>query len=190
MTPSESYLHYEHNAECGRMQSQMDFLMKKVTLALLFVLLASCAPEPVITEQPTALPSTAGEAQQSLINFFELLSAKKYAEADSLYGGSYEQLQIFNPEADPSDHAALWKWSCEMSGLQCLRVRTATFEYLQGDTYFFQVEFSNPDGSLFVLGPCCGANETEMPPVSQFEYRVSRIEPGKFSVMDLPPYVP
>jgi hypothetical protein len=46
------------------------------------------------------------------------------------------------------------------------------------------------DGSLFVLGPCCGANETEMPPVSQFEYKVTRDASGQFVVMDLPPYVP
>ncbi|MCI0551542.1 MAG: hypothetical protein L0287_11345, partial [Anaerolineae bacterium] len=73
---------------------------------------------------------------------------------------------------------------------QCLLVRTATFKILQGSTYIFQVEFNNADGTLFVRGPCCGANETEMPPVSQFEYRVSMTAPGKFTVMDLPPYVP
>ena len=77
-----------------------------------------------------------------------------------------------------------------MSGLQCLTVRTATFKNLQGDTYVFQVEFNNPDGSLFILSPCCGADETEMPPVSQFEYKVTRNASGQFMVMDLPPYVP
>jgi len=77
-----------------------------------------------------------------------------------------------------------------MSGLQCLTIRRATFKNLQGDTYLFQVEFNNPDGSLFVLGPCCGANETEMPLVSQFEYKVTRNASGQFVVMDLPPYVP
>jgi hypothetical protein len=131
-----------------------------------------------------------GEAQQTLINFFALLNTEKYAEADALYGGSYEQLQVFNPDADPSDHDTLWASACERSGLQCLTVRTATFKKLQGDTYVFQVEFNNPDGSLFVLGPCCGANETEMPPVSQFDYRVVRTAEGKFVVMDLPPYFP
>ena len=130
------------------------------------------------------------EAQSVLIQFFDLLNAKQYADADLLYGGDYEQLQIFNTEADPADHAALWSWSCENAGLQCLKVRTATFKTLQGDTYIFQVEFNNPDGSLFVLGPCCGSDETEMPPVSQFDYHVSRNTDGKFRVMDLPPYVP
>lgn len=158
---------------------------------ILFILiLVGCSSQPAGTPTPISLASTASEAQEVLIQFFDLLNAKQYVEADFLYGGEYEQLQVFNPSSDPADHAALWSWSCEFAGLQCLKVRTATFENLQGDTHIFQVEFSNSDGSLFVLGPCCGANETEMPPVSQFEYRVTRDSDGKFKVMDLPPYVP
>lgn len=150
------------------------------------IFLVSCAPQ--ATPAPTSLPSTTSEAHEVLIRFFDLLNAKQYVEADALYGGEYGQLEIFNPDA--TDHAALWSWSCEFAGLQCLKVRTATFENLQGDTFVFQVEFNNSDGSLFVLGPCCGANENEMPPVSQFEYRVARDSDGNFKVMDLPPYVP
>ena len=165
-------------------------MMQRFSILLLIIFLAGCSTQPINTPEPTSLPSTAGEAQQTLIKFFSLLNAKKYAEADVLYGGSFEQLQVFNPDADPSNHAALWAGACEMSGLQCLTIRTATFKNLQGDTYVFQVEFNNPDGSLFVLGPCCGANETEMPPVSQFEYKVTRNASGQFVVMDLPPYVP
>jgi hypothetical protein len=119
-----------------------------------------------------------------------LLNAGEYAKADLLYGGDYAQLETFNAEADPDDHAALWSWSCEFAGLQCMRVRAAELIETQGDTLFFQVEFSNADGSLFVLGPCCGANETEMPPVSQFVYRVTRNSENRFVVMDLPPYTP
>lgn len=136
------------------------------------------------------MASTAAEAQQTLIEFFALLSAKQYAEAIPLYGGSYETLQGYNRDIDPTDHAALSARACEQNGFQCLQVRTATITRLQGDTCIFQVEFSNPDGSLFVRGPCCGADETEMPPVSEFEYRVARNIENKFVVMDLPPYIP
>jgi len=165
-------------------------LMKRFVLLLCAIsLLISCAPQ-TQSSTPTALASTASEAQKTLINFFDLLNAKKYAEADLLYGGDYEQLQIFNADADPSDHAALWAWSCENSGLQCLKVRAAVLKLQQGNTQLFQVEFSNTDGSLFVLGPCCGADETEMPPVSQFDYHLARTSDGTFRVMDLPPYTP
>jgi hypothetical protein len=142
------------------------------------------------TLEPTSLPSTMAEAHDVLVNFLTLLNTKQYDEAAPLYGGEYEQLQLFNSEIDPADHAALWAWACDNQLLQCLEVRSATFKELRGDSYVFQVEFSNPDGSLFVLGPCCGANETEMPPVSQFEYMVSRNAEMKFVVMNTPPYVP
>jgi len=164
-------------------------MKRLVGLMCVFILLISCAPQ-IQSLAPTSLPSTASEAQKTLIKFFDLLNTKQYTEADSFYGGSYEQLRIFHPDADVFDHATLWSNACEVSGLQCLKVRTATLENQQGDTYAFQVEFNNPDSSLFVLGPCCGANETDMPPVSQFEYRVARNDDGKFLVMEIPPYVP
>ncbi|GEM_PF-711409 len=165
-----------------------DTLKLFITFSLATLLFISCAPQ--ATPAPTSLSSTASEAQEVLIQFFDLLNAKQYAEADLLYGGEYEQLQVFSPSTDPANHAALWGWSCENAGLQCLKIRTSTFESAQNNTYVFQVEFSNADGSLFVLGPCCGANETEMPPVSQFEYRVVQDNDGNFKVMDLPPYIP
>jgi hypothetical protein len=130
------------------------------------------------------------EAQDVLVNFLTLLHTGKYAEAAAIYGGDYGALQVFNPQIDPADQVALWTWACDNQLLQCLAVRSATFKNPSGDSYIFQVEFSNPDGSLFVLGPCCGANATEMPPVSQFEYTVSRNAEHRFVVMNPPPYVP
>jgi hypothetical protein len=150
---------------------------------------ATAAPGPS-TREPTSLPSTIAEAQGVLVDFLTLLHEKKYAEAVPLYGGEYDALQVFNPEIDPDDHLALWTWACDNLLLQCLEVRSATFKEMRGDSYVFQVEFNNPDGSLFVRGPCCGASETEMPPVSRFEYTVSRNSDGQFVVMNTPPYVP
>ena len=118
------------------------------------------------------------------------LHTRNYIAAVPLYGGEYEQLQVFNTEIDRNDDVALWTWACDHQLLQCLEVRSATFKELRGGSYVFQVEFSNLDGSLFVLGPCCGSNETEMPPVSQFEFTVSRNTDHRFVVMNMPPYVP
>jgi hypothetical protein len=169
-------------------------LRKYFILSFATILLTSCAAQPITPLQtqpaPTSLPSTASEAHDVLVNFLTLLHMKNYAEAVSLYEGEYEQLQVFNTEIDPNDHLALWTWACDHQLLQCLEVRSATFQNLVGDSYIFQVEFNNPDGSLFVLGPCCGANETEMPPVSQFEFTVTRNPDGRFVVMNTPPYVP
>ncbi len=130
------------------------------------------------------------EAHDVLIDFFTLLHTKNYTDAVPLFGGEYEQLQVFNTQIDPADHVALWAWACDNRLLQCLEVRSTELAHAEGDTYVFQVEFNNPDGSLFVLGPCCGANETEMPPVSRFEFAVTKNAEGNFVVMSTPPYVP
>ncbi len=82
-----------------------------VLLLSMVIFVASCAPKATITPQVAT-----DEAQNSLMNFFSLLNTKKYAEADSLYGGSYDQLQVFNPDVDANDHATLWQRACEMSG--------------------------------------------------------------------------
>jgi hypothetical protein len=165
--------------------------VKQVLVLVLALLLIGCTSQSSgVRPAATSLPSTAGEAQDTLINFLNLLHTKNYSDAVPLFGGDYEQLQGFTPDIDANDHLALWTWACDNQLLRCLEVRSATFEQQVGDSYVFQVEFSNPDGSLFVLGPCCGANETEMPPVSQFEFTVTRNTDGKFIVMNAPPYVP
>jgi len=164
-------------------------MKRAITWLCLLILFTGCAPR-AATPAPTSLPATIGEAHQTLIRFFALLNEQNYTEADALYGGSYEGLQNNNPGVDPSDHAKLLENACEVNGHMCLPAGTAIFKELRDDMYVFRVEFNNPDGSLFVLGPCCGASETEMPPVSQFEYGVARNAGGKFLVMELPPYVP
>jgi len=164
--------------------------MKRAIAWFCFLILCTSCASQTPTRVPTSLPSTAREAQETLIKFFDLLNSQQYAEADMFYGGDYEQLKVFSPDTSPSNHAKLWADACQLAGLQCLEVRSATFKNLQGDTYIFQVEFSNSDGSLFTQGPCCGSNETEMSRASEFEYRVTRNASGKFMVMELPPYVP
>ncbi len=147
---------------------------------LIALFLSACVPVNGDVEQ----------AQQTLVAFFDSLNQGQYAEAVELYGGDYEVLTDNNPSLDPSDYVALWKNACTINGAQCLPVRTATLERKVGDVCLFIVEFSNPDGTLFVLGPCCGGSETDFPPVSQFEYRVQRTTDGKFVVLDLPIYIP
>jgi hypothetical protein len=172
-------------------------LSGRFLLLSLILTVVSCAPQPISTQTvtpasltSTSLPSTAREAYDVLVKFLSLLHDKKYTEAVPLYGGEYEQLQVFNPQLDPADRVGLWEWACDNQLLQCLELRSATFQELRGASYVFQVEFSRADGSLFVLGPCCGADETEMPPVSQFEFMVSPDTEHRFVVMNTPPYVP
>jgi hypothetical protein len=128
-------------------------------------------------------------ARQALVDYFSALDQGQYAWAISLYGGSYEPLVEMNPDIDSFDLDRLWENGCTLNGLQCLPVRSATIKEQTDNTFVFTVEFNNPDGSRFVLGPCCGADATQMPPVEQFTYQVDKKD-GKFLVMDLPVYVP
>lgn len=157
---------------------------KIISFLVILLFLAACAPAPAQTAPE------ADQARATLLEFLNLLHTGNYEEAIGLYGGEYDALQVFNPEIDASDHLALWEWACDNRLLQCLPVRSAMLLHQEGDTYVFQVEFSNPDGSLFVLGPCCGADETEMPPESQFEFTVTKNAEGRFVVLNTPPYVP
>jgi len=169
-------------------------MKKLVTITLLLVLslnLGGCS-----SRLPTSHPTPPAnmdqkDALQALVDFFKLLHAGEYQAGADLYAGSYEWLMGNNPDISPSDPGALLERGCRQNGLMCLAVLTA--EPLPSTSpaeYIFQVEFKMEDGSLFVLGPCCGATVTEMPPVSQFQYQVVQREDGSWGVTDLPPYVP
>jgi hypothetical protein len=155
-------------------------------------ILSFATPALVVLALAVLLPGCNGEARDSeqarevLIAFFDTLSKGNYAEATALYGGSYETLVDWNPDVSPDDHSTLWHSGCSVNGLQCLKVLTATFnERTATGEYIFTVQFSNPDGSLFVREACCGETPTS-PPVWQFEYRVVRGGDGQYRVLDLP----
>lgn len=129
-------------------------------------------------------------AEEAAMEFFNLLSQEKYAEAGRLFGGDYSSLISMNPEIPENDHAALWKNGCEFNGLQCLPIlRVVGAEKFSLNEFFLTVEFKNADGSLFVQGPCCGATEEEMPPVSQFDIHVIE-QSGNYLVTSLPVFTP
>lgn len=142
--------------------------MKRTSLVFLVVsslavMLAACTSAPVGTES----------ARQALVAFFDHLNKGEYAAADAWYSGEYETLTYWNPDLDPADHAVLWQQGCRMNGLRCLTIRSAALKDYHDNTYIFSVEFNNPDGSLFVRGPCCGATEAEMPSQSVFPFTVT-----------------
>jgi hypothetical protein len=129
-------------------------------------------------------------AQDCLESFFSLLSFGAYEQAVLLYGGSYEELRSMNPAIPADGYAAFWENACTTNGFQCLPIRQV-LQAKKDDSgiFHFLVEFKTRDGGLLVLGPCCGADATQMPPRSQFEFSVIRRQ-GKFLVQELPVFVP
>lgn len=158
-------------------------MVKKIVQILIFtcvvVIGASCAPSSSDTEN----------ARQALIDYFRALSLREYPRAAQLFGGSYEILAEYNPDVAPDNHAALWQRGCEQNGLQCLTIRTTTFQELTtSGEYIFLAEFNSSDGSQFKIEACCGENP--VPAQYQFPYRIEKGNDGQFRVLDMPIYVP
>lgn len=169
--------------------------MKRIKLfsssIIVVMLLAACAsPVGLATEDTADLDL----ARQTLINFFSLLSHGDY-ESAVLHFADDAETDFFatalrnNADVYPASPAALMEAACTYQ-LRCMEIlNVVSGEQVSDKEFVFTVEFANPDGTLFVLGPCCGSNETEMPPVSQFDYRVEKAD-SEFFVHGSPVYVP
>lgn len=143
----------------------------------------------------TALPSEtretspATEAEEILSAFFAALHEGRYADAVALFDGPYDPLFSANPDVDQRDYATLLQRWCTQNGGQCLLVRAVvSTQAVSADEYSIVVQFSDSNGELFAIGPCCGEPDTGQR-VIDFPYTVLRIG-GSFKVRGLPPYVP
>jgi hypothetical protein len=141
----------------------------------------------------TPAPSTSDDVQgaaQALTSYSSLLHAGHYDEAAHHYGGDYDVLRGWNPDVNEDDYATLFERGCTANGLVCLPIGSVLHQHQVSPTEFrFVVEFINDDGTCFVLGPCCGATEEEMPPQTEFTLTVRKVD-NSFLVQDLPVYVP
>jgi len=166
------------------MKAKSLFLPRVGVMLLLGLILAACGSR-VSTQTP------AQADRQALEAYFSALSAGRYADAAALYGGDYQVLVDNNPDLDSNDQEALFQNACQINGFVChLAIKDYVSESQSSEAEFvFTVEFQTPDGELFSVGPCCGADPTELPPVTQFEYHVQVVN-GKYLVMDLPVYQP
>jgi hypothetical protein len=130
------------------------------------------------------------QAENSLTLFFHYLSDEEYQKAAGLFGGSYENLQAMNPLIPPEDHEQLWQAGCKINGFQCLPIlHVVRTEQTDEDNFLFIVEFRETTGDTLKVSACCGANENELQPASQFEYHVVK-SGSQFLVQELPVYIP
>jgi hypothetical protein len=148
------------------------------------VLLSSCS-NPLTNNQ-----GDLATAQSTLESFFTLLAHGAYEQAASLYGGDYEGLRSMNAAIPADNYASLWEVGCASKGFQCLEIKDVLKASIdQQGVFHFIVEFKSSNGDPLVIGPCCGADATQMPPRSQFEFSVRRIK-GVFLVQEPPVFVP
>jgi hypothetical protein len=153
-------------------------------LLVSIILLSSCSNPSSNNEKELAT------AQTTLESFFTLLAHGAYEQAAGLYGGDYEGLRSMNTSIPADDYASLWMYGCASNGFQCLGIKNVLKASMdEKGIFYFTVEFQKRNGDLLVIGPCCGADATQMPPRSQFEFTVRRNK-GVFLVLDPPVFVP
>jgi hypothetical protein len=176
----------------------------KVTILFLcFVLMQGCnlplanqldsttetLPGEISTESITS--QIDAQASSTLRSFFAYLNQGDYEQAVRLYGGSYEELYYMNPTINPENKADLLESGCQFNGFMCMKVLNESLvEVKETREFMFEVNFANPDGSLYIMGPCCGASEEVSPPKSNFLIHVICETEDICRVLDLPPYVP
>jgi hypothetical protein len=174
------------------MRCQPLSLLATPVLVVTILGVGSCIPSQMPPPQGEGLTDEAA-ARQVLIDFFEYLHDSNYATAADLYGGSYETLIDQNPTIDPDDRPALFRGGCTINGAQCLEIRSARVDSTGSGAdgrYTFIVEFNEPDGSRFSLGPCCGDDTDDMEPITEFRFEVRKTSDRRFKVLTPPIYLP
>lgn len=135
--------------------------------------------------------SRAAAAQIKLQEYLQNLESGHYPAVVDLYAGDYEILRGWNPDLPPDDLPGLFAAGCQYNGLVCTLSLLYVVEVSRSEAngLVFVVELADQDGSLFRLGPCCGAEPEEMPPVNQFVFELVERESG-WRVVSLPVYIP
>ena len=163
---------------------------------LALLALAACRPYASPVYSTPSLPENLTLAWDVLISVFDDIHSGRYEAVlkglGTLPPDLIATLQAWDPDwqADPDDIAGILKKACT-SGFVCLPIRrVVAVEPISETEYEFVVEHALDDGTVFILGPCCGASETEMPPQTNFTYRVVRDTDGQWQVLWAPIYVP
>lgn len=133
------------------------------------------------------------KAELALVSFFSYLSDQKFEKALTLFEledstNSWEGLESFSLPEDRNNKAKVIERYCEATRT-CLKAKVIETKKETSDTYNLLVQFLNIDGSIFVLWPCCGASEQEMPSQDKFNFKVKKIN-NIFKVTTAPIYVP
>jgi hypothetical protein len=146
---------------------------------------------PAVTLLPTepslnSMADPTEEAGHTLAAFFSFLHDHDYKNAAGLFGTSLNWLIMWNPDVDPSNHAALLEAGCETNGFDCLQLnRVVKSSRISDMEYLFTVEFLDDKGNIYQFRGPVDANVT---PPTQFQFRVVRGCDGRYFVVTYPIY--
>ncbi len=136
---------------------------------------------------------TSMTAENTLLTFFDHVSRNQFEKASRLLepensGTLWEELKNFSLPEQREDKATVLKNYCEAVGT-CLPAEILKTAKESDNIYMFTVQFRKPDKTIFILGPCCGATEEEMPSKTEFDFTVKKID-STFRITTPPVYVP
>ncbi len=121
------------------------------------------------------------KAQEILINVFNYWAKEDSDQVLVLLDAPenyeyFDWLRIGNYDIPEENLSELLKITCARQR-RCMPIREIIQASQISDTEFiFVIQFALEDGSLYFLDPCCGANATDQPPISEFEYKVIKKE--------------
>ena len=166
--------------------------IKKIVLLIgVFLFLSSCGTSALnLNENKENIPNEAEIAENTLTAFFENLSKNEFSKAINFFSpndSDWENLKVYN-EPNETDKVKMIENYCKAT-TTCLEAEILETAKISEDEYRMIVRFLNKDGGIYVLGPCCGATEEEMPPQNEFDFTVKKIN-GSFKVITPPVYVP
>lgn len=148
-------------------------------------------PAEVLWEKDiTILPKSDEETvKETLISFFDNLKNGEFEKALAIFElDDWQVIDTFSPPEERDNKAKVLENYCKAVGT-CLKANVLEIKKEKSGEYNLVVQFEREDGSIFVLGPCCGETEETMPPQDKFDFKVKKID-GVFKVLTPPVYVP
>ncbi len=134
-------------------------------------------------------------AYQTLDAFFDFLVNKNYEDAVKIFypvneNGDYDwnMLVYHTPNKENPTKAEDLAYYCEAVGT-CLDVEILKSIEKEKDFYFFEVQFKDENGNIFLYGPFGGVTADNTPPKTKFQYYVKKID-GIYKVITPPLYRP
>ena len=158
-----------------------------ILISLMAIRLAAGIVRPANARPTTAVTTTTtvstpvyseqDKAQSALETFFNLLAEKRYVEAVTYFGGSYDTLTAAYPQ-DAAAEARLFQDACDQA--QCLPIHSVVDVQPDGsDGFIFTVTFAGENGRLFTQSAADGRL------VSKFSISIVK-QNGRYLVQNLP----
>lgn len=124
--------------------------------------------------------TNSSESEGAILSYTSAIAEKNTDVLVYLYGGSYDWIAMFSPEADREDKYKVFENYLQVIGEPITFGDILEKTEVNKDEFIYVVTFKREDGTLFDVGTTESRTNT-------FTYTVKRMD-GYFKVMEPPPY--